>query len=88
MIAETDPQFSTIWAVLFTWKDRFVKNVREMPVTTLAIHQIPTYPGLRPKPAPIKMYTQEESRWLQVYDNLPTMEEAQIIMRCTTPWAF
>jgi hypothetical protein len=78
-------EWNALAQVLYTWKDCFAEDVREMPPTTLVEHRIPTYPTTIPRAASVRRYSPEEIEWQ--HENLPKMEEAGIIMRCLSPWS-
>lgn len=42
--------------VLYTWRDCFVEDVRDMPPTTLVEHRIPTYPNSIPGVASVRSH--------------------------------
>jgi len=71
--------------LLYTWKDLFAHNIRDMPVTDLGVHHIPVHYGAQPRQAKEKIYTKEERDWLEL--NLPKLEEAGIIACSESPWA-
>lgn len=66
--------------VLYTWRDMFVTDVREMPPTKMVVYRIPTYPDAVPKASRLARYTPEEVLWQ--HKNIPPLEEAGIIVRC------
>ncbi|KAL3247644.1 hypothetical protein ABHI18_012339, partial [Aspergillus niger] len=78
-------QWRVVSLVLYTWRDLFVTDVRDMPVTRLVTHRIPTYPWVRPKASKLALYNQEEIEWQRT--NLPPMVEARIIRGCISPWS-
>ena len=70
--------------LLYTWKDLFADQIRDMPVTDLLVHRIPVYQGAQPRRAKDRLYTKEERDWLEL--NIPKLEEAGIIARSESPW--
>lgn len=79
-----EEQKDEVARVMYTWKDLFVEDVRDMPQTRLVQHRIPTYPGVIPFAARIPLYTPEEEDWME--ENLPPMRDANIISGCVSPW--
>ena len=71
--------------LLYTWRDRFVRQLKDMPVTDLVEHRIPVHQGAQPTRARDKIYTKEERDWLEI--NIPEMERAGIIGRSESPWS-
>jgi len=71
--------------LLYTWKELFADNIRDMPVTDLVVHRIPVHYGAQPRRAKKKLYTKKERDWLEF--NLPKLEEADIIACSESPWA-
>jgi len=71
--------------LLYTWKDLFVRQLNEMPVTDLVEHRIPVRPNAMPIRARDKIYTREECAWLE--RKIPEMEKAGIIGRTESPWS-
>jgi len=49
--------------LLYTWKDLFVRQLNEMPVTDLVEHRIPVRPNTKPIRDRDKIYTREECEW-------------------------
>ena len=71
--------------LLYTWKDLFVRQLKEMPITDLVEHRIPVRSSTQPIRARDKIYTREERDWLEI--NIPEMEKAGIIGRSESPWS-
>ena len=71
--------------LLYTWKDAFANELKDMPVTDLVEHQIPVWPGAQPRRAKDKVYTKEEQDWIEL--NIPKLERAGIIGRSESPWS-
>jgi len=71
--------------LLYTWKDAFANDLKDMPITDMVEHQIPVWPGAQPRRAKDKVYTKEEQDWLEA--NIPNLEEAGIIGRSESPWS-
>ena len=71
--------------LLATWRDLFVTDVEDMPMTDIIEHRIPTYSHTIPKSARVGLFTPEEIKFQQLI--LPKMERAGIITRCKSPWA-
>lgn len=72
----TPDQRRTVAALLFTWRDLFVSNVRDVPTTAFIEHSIPLYPGTRPHASKLALYSPEEQQWQ--LDNLPVSSEYYI----------
>jgi hypothetical protein len=70
--------------LLYTWKDRFCSDVRELPATDLIEHRIPTV-KCRPVRMKPKLYTQKEVEWQKKH--LPALLEAGIIDWVNSPWS-
>jgi len=70
--------------LLYTWRDRFCNDVRELPVTDLIKHRIPTIKcnPVRSKP---KLYTQKEAEWQKKH--LPELLDAGIIDWVNSAWS-
>ena len=87
LIGELVSEYSSCWElvvmVLYTWRDLFVEDVRQMPQTRLIEHRIPTYPRVVPKAAKLPLYTLQEEEWIQ--ENIPKIEAAGIIARYNSP---
>lgn len=62
-IISSDEERTRVMLVLYTWKNIFVIDPREMPATDLVVHRIPTYPHMKPNGCKPKLYTQEERDW-------------------------
>lgn len=71
--------------LLYTWRDLFVRDVRDMPATDLIEHRIPIYEYAEPKAANPQLYTPEENTYMQL--NIPKLIEAGIITQCESPWS-
>jgi len=69
--------------LLYTWRDLFCNNVRELPAMDLIEHRIPTIKcnPVRSKP---KLYTQKEAEWQKKH--LPELLDAGIIDWVNSPW--
>ena len=70
--------------LLYTWRDLFADDIKDMPVTDLSVHRIPIYRGAQPRRAKDRLYTKEERDWLEV--NISKLEEAGIIAHSESPW--
>lgn len=78
-----ESQHTAICRLLYTWKDVFVTEYNQLPVTDLFVHAIPTYEGARPhrdREAPV---TPEEHAW-QI-NNIPLLL-GTIISFTSSPW--
>ena len=71
--------------ILYTWRDLFTSEVSKMPTTDLVCHYIPTWPGSIPVRAREKLYTQEETRWMDT--KIPEMLAAGIIEHAVSSWS-
>lgn len=83
-IQESTSEWMEAAYVLYTWKDLFVKNVKDLPATPLVEHRIPTYPDFVPKASKLPLYTPEEIEWQ--HRNIPPMISAGIIKQCISQW--
>ena len=63
--------------LLYTWRDLFVIEVGKMPATDLVYHYISTWPGSTPLHEKERLFTPEESRWME--DKIPEMLKAGIL---------
>ena len=72
--------------LLYTWRDLFANDIKDMPVTNLLVYRIQIYRGTQPRRAKDRLYTKEELDWLEV--NIPKLEEAGIIARSESPWVY
>ena len=73
----------TVW-VIYTWKDLFVKDIRELLPTKLVVYRILIYPNAVPKVARLTRYIPKEEEWQKIY--IPELEEAGIITKYMSPW--
>jgi len=69
--------------LLYTWKDLFVLRLEDILVTDLIDHRIPIDPDSQPICGKDKLYTMEESDWIE--EHLPEMLKAGIIGRSESP---
>lgn len=69
--------------LLWIWRDVFVEQLGELPVTDLVTHTIPTYPEARAHRAWDPVYAMDEVRWQR--EVLPEMI-GKIVERGTSPW--
>ena len=74
-----------ILRVLYTWKDTFLDDVRQLEATGLVCHSIPTRTGTKPHRAREPTYTPREIEWQQL--NIPKMLEARVITYTSSPWS-
>ena len=72
-----------ILRVLYTWKDIFLDDVRQLEATDLVQHSIPAREGTRPYRAR-ELYTPREVEWQ--LSNIPKMLEAGVITYTSPPW--
>ena len=70
---------------LYTWKDIFLDDVRQLEATDLVQHSIPTREGTRPYRAREPLYTPREVEWQ--LSNIPKMLEAGVITYTSSPWS-
>lgn len=67
----------------YTWKDCFVRSVRDIKTTNLFKHSIDLEPNARPFRGTLPKYTQAEREFTdQIF---PEIEDAGIIMRGSSP---
>ena len=79
----TEEQRKATIRLLYTWKTSFVSDTKDIPVTDLVVHTIPTYAGIRAHRARDVPHTAEEEAWQLA--NLPPMLES-IIGFTQSPW--
>jgi len=63
--------------LLYTWNDLFVLRLEDRLVTDLVEHSIPVHPDSQPMRAKDKLYTKEESDWVE--EHLSEILKAGII---------
>ena len=73
-----------ILRALYTWKDIFLDD-RQLEVTDLVQHSIPTRVGTRPYRATEPSYTPKEIEWQLA--NIPKMLEVGVITYTSSPWS-
>ena len=71
--------------VLYTWKNIFLDDVRQLEATDLVCHSIPTRTGTRPHRAREPLYTPREIQWQQL--NIPKILGARVITYISSPWS-
>jgi len=69
--------------IVYTWQDLFISEVKEMPISDLVCHYILTSPDSIPVRAREKLFTHEESLWLE--QKIPEMLSAGIIEHVVSP---
>ena len=79
------PDRERILRVLYTWKDIFLDDVRQLEETDLVQHSIPTKAGTRPYRAREPLYTPREVGWQ--LENIPKVPKAGIITYTSSPWS-
>lgn len=83
-VADTETKQLQARRLLYTWKDRFVKSLKEIKPTDLICHSIDLVPGATPVYGRMKRYTPKEKQFAA--KGFPAMEEAGIIMRASSDW--
>lgn len=79
----TSQETDKIQRLLYTWKELFITDPRDLPATDLVIHSIPTYAGAKPHRARDVPWTPEEEAWQA--KNLPAML-GSVIGLTQSPW--
>ncbi|KAI9776060.1 MAG: hypothetical protein M1816_005590 [Peltula sp. TS41687] len=74
-----------ILRLLYTWRDLFVTDVRDIPPADLIQHRIPTHSRARSRTANPQLYTPEEEQYQR--EMIPKLVEAGVIVQCDSPWA-
>lgn len=69
--------------LLYTWRQLFITETNQIPITDLVVHSIPTYRGIKPHRARESPVTAEEEAWQ--LKNLPGML-GSIIGFTQSPW--
>lgn len=77
-------EITAVIRLLYTWKDIFVTDIGDLPITDLVMHTIPTYPNAKPHRARDPIYAADEIRWQNV--NLPEWTAGKIVSPCTSSW--
>ena len=81
--ALTEEEKEQVVRLLWIWRDIFVEQLSDLPMTDLVPHSIPAYPGIRAHRAPDPIYAIDEIRWQKQI--LPEMI-GKIVERGTPPW--
>ncbi|RDW59800.1 hypothetical protein BP6252_12887 [Coleophoma cylindrospora] len=82
---QSDEDHEKLARVLYTWKDIFITEIKDLPRTDIIEHKIPTRQDAVPYvEAPI-LYTNEEKAWQK--KKLPTMVENKLLKHCISPWS-
>ena len=80
---QTEEEKEQAVRLLWIWRDIFVEQLCDLPMTDLVPHSIPAYPGIRAHRAPDPIYAIDEIRWQKQI--LPEMI-GKIVERGTPPW--
>ena len=80
---QTEEEKEQAVRLLWIWRDIFVEQLCDLPMTDLVTHAIPTYPGIRAHRARDPIYAMDEIRWQKQI--LPEMI-GKIVERGTSPW--
>lgn len=83
-IANSQELIDAAKRLMYTWRDCFVKSMREVKPTDLIEHSIDLTCDAKPVYASIKRYTPKEKEFAAKV--FPEMEEAGIIMRAASDW--
>ena len=78
-------QRAEVESLIYTWRDLFVVDPVEMPVTDLVMHTIPTHNNARPVGTKEIVYSQREIQWQR--ENIPKLLKAGVISYCDSPWS-
>lgn len=83
-MAVTEDQVNKARRLLYTWKDCFAFNLRELRATDLIYHTIDLKPGVKPHYSKIPRYNAKERAFAETI--FPKMEDAGIIARIASEW--
>lgn len=70
--------------VLYTWKECFARNLKEINATDLVEHAIELMPNAKPYKAKVPLWTKSERDYAKVL--FPEMVAAGIVVMCDGPW--
>lgn len=73
-----------IHRLLYTWRDRFINDVRQIPATNLIKLSIPTLPRAKAEASSMPLYTLEDKIWQQ--ENIPALVEAGVLCPGRSEW--
>lgn len=83
--AETEDQQEAAKRLCYTYRDLFAQDLSDIQQTDLVQHSIPLKPGVTPYAAKTPLFTREEEEYMAL--QIPKLEQAGIIGRCSSPWA-
>ena len=82
--ADTPERIERTQRLLYTWKDCFAVNIRDIKATDLIEHSIDLEPNAKPVKGTLPRYTAEERQFANRI--FPELEDAGIIVRRSSPW--
>lgn len=83
-VADTEEKVRKVKRLLYTWRDCYARNMREIRATDLVEHTIDLKPNARPVYAKIPSYNHKEREFAAKI--FPEMEAAGIIIRGASDW--
>ena len=83
-MADTPERMEKAQRLLYTWKDCFATNVRDIKATDIIEHSIDLEPNAKPVKGTLPRYTQQEREFANRI--FPELEDAGIIVRRSSPW--
>ena len=82
--ADTPERIERAEKLVYTWKDCFAANIRDIKATDLIEHSIDLVPNARPVAGSLPKYTAAEREFANKI--FPELEDAGIIVRRSSPW--
>lgn len=83
-MADTLERIRAAKQLVYTWRDCFATNIRDIKATDLIEHSIDLVPNVKPVHSTLPKYTPQEREFANRI--FPELEDAGIIIRQSSPW--
>lgn len=83
-VADTDDKQRRFMRMLYTWRECFTRDLRDIKATDLVEHAIELLPAAKPYKAKVPLWTKSERDYAKVL--FPDMVAAGIVVMCDGPW--